>query len=135
MADSSVFHRRRDSFLSGLGSYAAIVPAGELVTHHADCEYPFRQNSDFWYLTGFDEPNAVALFLPHKPKGEQYVLFVLPKESAAEVWTGFRWGTKGVLANFDVVAQNIDTNLVQQQAMPGTISETCKGLGHIQIWH
>ena len=102
MADSSVFHRRRDSFLSGLGSYAAIVPAGELVTHHADCEYPFRQNSDFWYLTGFDEPNAVALFLPHKPKGEQYVLFVLPKDSAKEVWTGFRWGTKGVLDNFDV---------------------------------
>ena len=102
MADSSVFRRRRDIFLSHLGAYAAIIPAAELVTHHADCEYPFRQNSDFWYLTGFDEPNAVALFLPHKPKGEQYVLFVLPKESAAEVWTGFRWGTKGVLDNFDV---------------------------------
>ena len=102
MADSSVFRRRRDIFLSHLGGHAAIIPAAELVTHHADCEYPFRQNSDFWYLTGFDEPNAVALFLPHKPSGEQYVLFVLPKESAAEVWTGFRWGTKGVLNNFDV---------------------------------
>ena len=102
MADSSVFRRRRDIFLSHLGAYAAIIPAAELVTHHADCEYPFRQNSDFWYLTGFDEQNAVALFLPHKPKGEQYVLFVLPKEPAAEVWTGFRWGTKGVLDNFDV---------------------------------
>ncbi len=102
MADSSIFRRRRDIFLSRLGSYAAIIPAAELVTHHADCEYPFRQNSDFWYLTGFDEPNAVALFLPHKPKGEKYVLFVLPKESAAEIWTGFRWGTKGVLDNFDV---------------------------------
>ena len=102
MADSSVFRRRRDIFLSHLGAYAAIIPAAELVTHHADCEYPFRQNSDFWYLTGFDEPSAVALLLPHKPKGEQYVLFVLPKESAAEVWTGCRWGTKGVLDNFDV---------------------------------
>ncbi len=102
MADSSIFRRRRDIFLSHLGSHAAVIPAAELVTHHADCEYPFRQNSDFWYLTGFDEPNAVALFLPHKPKGEQYVLFVLPKESGAEVWTGFRWGTKGVLDNFDV---------------------------------
>ena len=102
MADSNVFHRRRELFLSHLGSYAAIIPGAELVTHHADCEYPFRQNSDFWYLTGFDEPNAVALFLPHKPKGERYILFVLPKESAAEVWTGFRWGTKGVLDNFDV---------------------------------
>ena len=102
MADSSIFCRRRDIFLSHLGSYAAIIPAAQLVTHHADCEYPFRQNSDFWYLTGFDEPNAVALFLPHKPKGEQYVLFVMPKESAAEVWTGFRWGTEGVLNDFDV---------------------------------
>ena len=101
MADSSIFRRRRDIFLSHLGSHAAIIPAAELVTHHADCEYPFRQNSDFWYLTGFDEPNAVALFLPNKPKGEQYVLFVLPKESAAEVWTGFRWGTTGALDNFD----------------------------------
>ena len=69
MAYSSVFRRRRDTFLSHLGEYAAIIPAAELVIHHADCEYPFRQNSDFWYLTGFDEPNAVALFLPHKPKG------------------------------------------------------------------
>ena len=102
MADSSIFRRRRDIFLSHLGSYAAIIPAAELVTHHADCEYPFRQNSDFWYLTGFDEPNAVALFLPHKPIGEKYVLFVLPKETEAEVWTGFRWGTKGVLDNFEV---------------------------------
>jgi Xaa-Pro aminopeptidase len=102
VADLSIFRRRRDIFLSHLGSHAAVIPAAELVTHHADCEYPFRQNSDFWYLTGFDEPNAVALLLPHKPKGEQYVLFVLPKESSAEVWTGFRWGTKGVLDNFDV---------------------------------
>ena len=102
MADSTIFRRRRNIFLSHLGSYAAIIPAAELVIHHADCEYPFRQNSDFWYLTGFDEPNAVALFLPHKQKGEKYVLFVLPKESAAEVWTGFRWGVKGVLESFDV---------------------------------
>ena len=102
MADSSIFCRRRDTFLSHLDSYAAIIPAAKLVTHHADCEYPFRQDSDFWYLTGFDEPNAVALFLPHKPKGERYVLFVLPKDSSAEVWTGFRWGTQGVLNNFEV---------------------------------
>ena len=102
MADSSVFCRRRDKFFSELGNYAAIIPAAQLVTHHADCEYPFRQNSDFWYLTGFDEPNAVALFLPYRPIGERYILFVLPKESGAEVWNGFRWGTQGVLSNFDV---------------------------------
>ena len=100
--ENKVFEERREIFLNKLGGKAAIIPGANLVKHHADCEYPFRQDSNFWYLTGFDEQNAVALFLPHKPKGEQYVLFVLPKESAAEVWTGFRWGTKGVLDNFDV---------------------------------
>ena len=43
-------------------------------------EWPFRQNSDFWYLTGLDEPDAVALFLPHRPEGERFVLFVNPKD-------------------------------------------------------
>jgi len=95
------------------------------VKHHADCEYPFRQDSNFWYLTGFDEPNAVALFLPHKPKGEQYVLFVLPKESAAEVWTGFRWGTKGVLDNFDVDISHPLNDL------PSLLSKYLEGAGGI----
>ena len=100
VAKSNIFSRRRDIFLSHLGSHAAIIPAARLVTHHADCEYPFRQNSDFWYLTGFDEPDAVALFLPYKPRGERYVLFVLPKEAHTEVWTGFRSGTQGALSHF-----------------------------------
>ena len=47
MADSSVFQRRRDLFLSHLDSYAAIVPAAELVTHHADCEYPLGKIATF----------------------------------------------------------------------------------------
>jgi Xaa-Pro aminopeptidase len=64
------------------------------VTHHADVEYPFRQASDFWYLTGFDEPEAVALFLPHRPDSP-FVLFVEPKEPSAEVWAGRRWGCEG----------------------------------------
>ena len=85
-----------------LGGNAAVIPAASLVTHHADCDYPFRQNSDFWYLTGFDEPDAVALFLPFRPTGEQYILFVNPCDPAKEVWTGLCWGEKGVVENFDV---------------------------------
>ena len=77
-----------------------MIPAAPLVTHHADCEWPFRQNSDFWYLTGFDEPDAVALFLPHRPEGERFVLFVQPKEPSAEVWMGFRWGCEGAVERF-----------------------------------
>ena len=100
MIDPSTFAQRRQRFFAQLGEAAAVIPAATLVTHHADCEWPFRQNSDFWYLTGFDEPEAVALFLPHRPEGERYVLFVQPREASAEVWNGFRWGTEGAVAEF-----------------------------------
>ena len=98
--DQAVHAQRRGRFLERLGGVAAVIPAAPLAIHHADCEWPFRQNSDFWYLTGFDEPEAVALFLPHRPEGERYVLFVQAKEPRAEVWTGFRWGTEGAVARF-----------------------------------
>ncbi|NDD44034.1 MAG: M24 family metallopeptidase [Synechococcaceae bacterium WB9_4xC_028] len=91
---------RRQRFLEQLGGAAAVIPAASLVTHHADCEWPFRQDSDFWYLTGFDEPDAVALLLPHRPEGERFVLFVHPREAGAEVWTGRRWGCEGAVEHF-----------------------------------
>ncbi|MFN9545702.1 MAG: aminopeptidase P N-terminal domain-containing protein [Cyanobacteriota bacterium] len=94
-----VFADRRDRLLHQLGSAAAVIPAAPLRTHHADVEHAFRQDSDFWYLTGFDEPDAVALFLPHQPE-HPYVLFVAPREAKAEVWNGFRWGCEGAVASF-----------------------------------
>ncbi len=100
MIDQRIFSRRRDLFLDQLDGKAAVIPAASLVTHHEDCDYPFRQNSDFWYLTGFDEPDAVALFLSHRPEGERFVLFVLPKEPGIEVWNGFRWGIEGAMNRF-----------------------------------
>jgi Xaa-Pro aminopeptidase len=96
---ATVFADRRDRFLRRLGGVAAVIPAAPLVTHHADVEHAFRQNSDFWYLTGFDEPGAVALFLPHRPENP-FVLFVAPRDPAAEVWNGFRWGVEGAVERF-----------------------------------
>ncbi len=93
--DNQIFQERRKTFLSKLDGKAAIIPGAKLVQHHADCEYPFRQESNFWYLTGFDEPDAIALFLSHKPIGEKYILFVQPKNKESEVWNGFRWGMNG----------------------------------------
>ena len=98
--DQHCHAERRQRFLDLLGDAAAVIPAAPLVTHHADCEWPFRQNSDFWYLTGFDEPDAVALLLPHRAEGERYVLFVQPREPGAEVWTGRRWGIEGAIEHF-----------------------------------
>ncbi len=98
--NNKVFEERREIFLNKLNGKAAIIPGANLVKHHADCEYPFRQDSNFWYLTGFDEPDAVALFLSHKPKGERFILFVSPKDVISEVWHGFRWGLEGAEKEF-----------------------------------
>ena len=89
---TSEFAKRRQRLLKKLGKGSiAIVPAATHQIRNRDAEYPFRQNSDFQYLTGFPEPDAVAVFIPHRADGE-YVLFCLPKDPHAERWTGMRVG-------------------------------------------
>lgn len=77
----------------------AIIPAADLLYRNADAEHHFRQNSDFHYLTGFDFPEAVAVFIPNRAQGE-YVLFNQPKDTAAEIWTGIRPGQKGAVEEY-----------------------------------
>ena len=118
--DPGIHALRRGHFIEQLGAAAAVIPAAALTTHHADCEWPFRQDSDFFYLTGFDEPDAVALLLPHRPEGERFILFVQPKDPAAEVWTGFRWGTEGAVERYGAdVAHPLDQ---LQERLPGYLN-------------
>ena len=118
--NNKVFEERREIFLDKLDGKAAIIPGAKLVKHHADCEYPFRQDSNFWYLTGFDEPDAIALFLSHKPKGERFILFVAPKDVISEVWQGFRWGLEGAEKEFKAdKAHSIDE---LRDLLPGYLS-------------
>ena len=118
--DLGIHALRRERFIEQLGAAAAVIPAAALTTHHADCEWPFRQDSDFFYLTGFDEPDAVALLLPHRPQGERFILFVQPKDPAAEVWTGFRWGTEGAVDRYGAdVAHPLDQ---LQERLPGYLN-------------
>ena len=76
----------------GPGGVALLVGAS-LATRSADTEYPFRQDSDFWYLTGFDHPGAVAVL--RTDGGPPFTLFVQPREPSAETWTGYRPGVEG----------------------------------------
>lgn len=71
-----------------------IVPAGSEVVRNFDVHYPFRQDTAFWYLTGFAEPDAVAVIAPGHDDGD-YTLFVRPKDPEQEVWTGIRAGVEG----------------------------------------
>lgn len=94
------FAARRRRLLDQLGENAvAIVQASSLQTRNSDAEYPFRQNSDFLYLTGFNEPDAVALFIPGREAGE-FILFCLDKDPLAERWTGIRAGTQGAVSQY-----------------------------------
>lgn len=77
----------------------AIIPAGHEVIRNYDVMYPFRQDSSFWYLTGFDEPESVAVIAPGHDDGD-YTLFVRPKDPSLEVWTGIRAGTEGATLDY-----------------------------------
>jgi Xaa-Pro aminopeptidase len=89
-----VFAERRQRFLEAMGSDAvALVIGAGVQKRSADTEYPFRQDSDFWYLTGFDHPDACAVL--RTDGGPPYTLFVQPRDRSAETWTGYRPGVEG----------------------------------------
>ncbi|MBK7252159.1 MAG: Xaa-Pro aminopeptidase [Gammaproteobacteria bacterium] len=77
----------------------AIVPASPVRLRNGDVEYPYRQDSDFHYLTGFGEPEAVAVLVPGREQAE-YILFVRERDAARETWDGRRAGPEGATARF-----------------------------------
>lgn len=77
----------------------AIVPAAPVRTRSRDTEYPYRQDSDFFYLSGFAEPEAVLVLIPGRPHGE-YVMFCRERDRTMEIWNGYRAGPEGVVKDF-----------------------------------
>lgn len=88
------YRQRREQLLAKIGTGTAVFRSAPMAVMHNDVEYAFRQDSDFFYLTGFNEPEAVAVLAPQHPE-HQFVLFVQPKEREKEVWTGYRCGIEG----------------------------------------
>lgn len=74
----------------------AIIPSSREATRSNDTNYRYRQDSDFYYLTGFDEPEAVAVIAPGRDK--EYTLFVRPRDPEHEIWYGRRAGVEGAAA-------------------------------------
>ena len=92
------FTHRRTQFAAALGNGLAIIPASTETVRNDDVDYVFRQSSDFYFLTGFAEPDAVALL---DPTHEQpYVLFVRPRDPEMEAWNGKRAGVEGAVGRF-----------------------------------
>src|SRR2546421_11224863 len=93
------FADRRLRFAAALGDAIAVVPGAHEARRNGDVHYEFRQSSDFFFLTGFDEPDAVAVINPAHAK-ERYVLFVRPRDRETEIWTGHRAGVEGAVATY-----------------------------------
>lgn len=92
--------RRRRELARAIGPEGVlVVPAAHEVTRNRDVHYPFRQSSDFAWLTGFPEPDAVAVLAPKRKDGE-FVLFCRPKDPEREIWDGHRFGTEGAVEHF-----------------------------------
>ncbi|MBV9214565.1 MAG: aminopeptidase P N-terminal domain-containing protein [Acidobacteria bacterium] len=76
----------------------AVIPAAHEATRSYDTEYKFRQDSDFWYLTGFPEPDAIAVIDPSSKT--PYSLYVRPRDLEMETWFGRRQGVDGAVKNY-----------------------------------
>lgn len=85
------YRQRREQLMAKIGNGTAIFGSAPMAVMHNDVEYVYRQDSDFYYLTGFNEPDAVAVIAPHHEE-HKFILFVQPKEREKEIWTGYRVG-------------------------------------------
>jgi Xaa-Pro aminopeptidase len=101
------YQRRRERLAEAMGDAVAVFPSAEEIIRTNDSEFDFRQDSDFYYLTGFDEPQSVLVLAPRHAKIKS-ALFVRPKNKERETWDGLRAGVEaakqevGVDATFPI---------------------------------
>jgi Xaa-Pro aminopeptidase len=93
--DKKEFSRRRKRLMDMMGDDSiAILPTAPVRIRNRDVEFPFRPDSDFFYLTGYPEPEAVLVLIPGRSTGE-YVLFCRERDPKMETWHGRRAGLEG----------------------------------------
>lgn len=94
------FARRRRTLMDNLEDNSIVIlPAAPERTRNRDIEYRYRQDSDFWYLSGFPEPEAVMVLIPGREHGE-FVLFCRERDRTMETWHGYRSGPEGAVAQY-----------------------------------
>ncbi len=100
--DLELHARRRAAIADGMrkrGGGVLLLPAADERVRNADNEYPFRQDSDHAYVTGFEEPTGCALLFADAAAGKpRFVMFVPPRDREREIWTGRRAGVEGAKA-------------------------------------
>ncbi len=98
---STVFARRRRTLMERMGPGSiALLPAASSMPRNRDVHYPYRQDSDFYYLTGFPEPEAVAVLAPGGER--EFLLFCRERDPQMEIWHGRRAGPRGAMDRYGV---------------------------------
>ncbi|MDZ7751762.1 MAG: Xaa-Pro aminopeptidase [Gammaproteobacteria bacterium] len=98
--DRKEFARRRKRLMDLMGEDSiAVLPTSPVRPRNRDVEYPFRPDSDFYYLTGFAEPDAVMVLIPGR-SGGQYLMFCRERDPDKEQWDGYRSGLEGAVASY-----------------------------------
>nr|WP_028865008.1 Xaa-Pro aminopeptidase [Psychromonas aquimarina] len=93
-----MFKQRRAQFFTRMKNNSiAVIPAGREKIRNNDCEFPFRQDSDFHYLSGFNEPGACLVLIKNNDRCKT-VLFNRKKDKSAEIWHGYRLGQSAAVS-------------------------------------
>ena len=96
---SAVFARRRRALMERMGpDSVALLPAAPSMPRNRDVHYPYRQDSDFYYLTGFPEPEALAALIPGAQ--QEFLLFCRERDPQMEIWHGRRAGPQGAMERY-----------------------------------
>jgi Xaa-Pro aminopeptidase len=94
------FKKRRKNLMHRIGQgNIALIASASVQTRNRDVDFPFRQDSDFYYLTGFNEADAIAVFIPGREQGE-YILFCREYDEKKALWEGAHAGLKGATDHF-----------------------------------
>ena len=96
----SEFKKRRKLLMQRVGKgNIALIGSADIRIRNRDVDYPFRQDSDFYYLTGFNEPDALAVFIPGREQGE-YILFCREFDKKKALWEGAHAGLEGATKHY-----------------------------------
>lgn len=96
---AAVFARRRRALMQRMGPNSiALLSAAPVAPRNRDVHYPYRQDSDFYYLTGFPEPKAIAALIPGAP--QEFLLFCRDRDPEMEIWQGRRAGPHGAVERY-----------------------------------
>ena len=122
------YSERRNKLGSMLPKNSAVVIAGASMQYrNADSSYAFRQDSNFWYLSGFNEAESTLVLLINEKNNVQSIAFVPEKDELKEIWDGYRAGPEGAMKDygFDLASNNTEID----QRLPDLLA------GHNQVFY